>query len=56
MFMKTQITFKYACIYAGTFLSGVCFAIGSCRNEPMTILIAILLLTLGGSASLLNDE
>lgn len=54
--MKTQITFKYACIYAGTFLSGVCFALGASKNEPMTVILAILLLILGASASLLNNE
>ena len=54
--MKTQITFKYACIYAGTFLSGVCFAFAAMNNQPLAGILATLLLILGACASLLNDN
>lgn len=54
--MKKQITFKYACIYAGTFLSGVCFAFSGIKNDALAGILSIFLLILGASASLLNNE
>lgn len=49
-------SFKYACMYAGAFLAGICFTISAMSNDAMALALGFPCILLAAVAAILKED